>query len=224
VPGQRLMERLALAARRPRCADSSPEVLKVYVRVMPWRPVRRPSKLPARPRTPSMARRQAVIPAARSPNRTIGRECVRRRPIRLWQNVPAFLAERRTERLRAIGVPTVVRLCGGRNIRLCEGPAVSRRTPASRVLWCRGPGRAEQRSFCPTMWSGQLASSAGVLRSRQRCLTNSSARSGGGFGPSGPVGDGARANCMIAHGAGRNRLGSERPPGLRSEACRAMSQ
>jgi hypothetical protein len=47
---------------------------------------------------------------------------------------------------------------------------------------------------------------------------------GGSFGPSGPVGDGARVKYMIAHGAGRNRLGSERPPGLRSEACRAMSQ
>jgi hypothetical protein len=83
--------------------------------------------------------------------------------------------------------------CGGQNIPLCEGLAASRRTPASRVLWCRG--RAGSAAFVHGV--GILG---GVLRSRQRCLTNSSAWSGGSFGERPASAVVRTRKCMVAYG------------------------
>jgi hypothetical protein len=84
------------------------------------------------------------------------------------------------------------RLCG---LRRAEHPVMRRlgrfrRTPASRVLWCRGPGRAGSAAFVHD----------GVLRSRQRCLTNSSAWSGGSFGKRPAPTMVRMRKRMIAHG------------------------
>jgi hypothetical protein len=77
-----------------------------------------------------------------------------------------------------------MRFCGGQNVPLCESLAVSRRTSASRVLWCWHPrwGAVEQAAVF-----GRLVRLVGrQLRRAAR------------------VGGGAREKCMVAYGAGRN--------------------
>jgi hypothetical protein len=117
-----------------------------------------------------------------------------------------------------------MRFCGGQNVLLYAKvwPLLGelQRRVCCGAVGLGGPGSG---AFVDDV-VGPAGILGGVLRSRQRCLTGSSAWSGGSFGERPCVGDGAHAKCMIAYGAGRNRLGSDWPLVLRSDACRAMSQ